>query len=645
MKLKKVQIKDFRCIEDSGEFTIDDVTCLVGKNESGKTAILKALHKLKPAGDESEKFEPAKDYPKRKWRPDIAVPSEPPAISTTWEFEERDLILIEEKLGKGVITDNTFILSNGYENTPNYELSIDENVLARNLIESVGLTDEEKKLLIDVKTVSDIGKALGTLAQRTENQEKLFQTISKEYKNGTWKAILQLVHAMVPSFLYFDQYLKLSGEISVNELLKRKSENRLDDKDRIFIALLSLAGTTLETVHNAKTFEEFNSALRAVSNQVSEQIFKYWSQNRHLDVQMRLDNARPEDPHPYNSGYVFRTRIDNKRHRADTGFDERSSGFVWFFSFLVWFNEIRKTYNENLIILLDEPGLTLHARAQADLLRYIREQLKPEHQVIYTTHSPFMIDADKILSARTVEDVVKIDPKTKEETLFGTKVSGDVLSTDPDTISPLQRVLDYEITQTLFIGKRTILVEGESDFLYLKWFSKQLENLGKPGLDYRWTISIVKGIDRIPGFISLFAGNQIKMVALTDFHLGQKQKIENVRKSLPDGNLLTVDQYTGKKEADIEDVFGDQFYLELVNHCFKLKDGVKLEQSKLNPQLRIVPQVENHFATLPPYNPEFNHFIPSEYLFQNIEDGGSLPGFDFALSKMEQLIRDLNSLL
>jgi predicted ATP-dependent endonuclease of OLD family len=47
MKLQKVQIKDFRCIDDSGEFVIDDVTCLVGKNESGKTAILKALHKLK----------------------------------------------------------------------------------------------------------------------------------------------------------------------------------------------------------------------------------------------------------------------------------------------------------------------------------------------------------------------------------------------------------------------------------------------------------------------------------------------------------------------------------------------------------------------------------------------------------------------
>lgn len=645
MKLKKVRIQDFRCIEDSDEFEIDDVTCLVGKNESGKTAILKALHKLKPAGNDNERFEPAKDYPKRKWRPDTVVPTDPPAIKTTWEFEQDDLSALEEKIGSGVIVNHTFTLSKGYDNERKYELSIEENVLVKNLIDQAGLNDEEKKILADIKTVPNIGTALGKLAQRTENQERLFQTVSKEYKNGAKSAVFQMVDNLIPNFLYFDQYLKLSGEISVNDLLKRQNEHRLDDKDRIFTALLSLAGTTLETVHQAKTFEEFNSSLRAVSNQVSEVIFKYWTQNRHLDVQMRLDNARPEDPVPFNTGYVFRTRIDNRRHRADTGFDERSSGFVWFFSFLVWFNEIRKTYDKNLVILLDEPGLTLHARAQADLLRYIKEQLRPNHQVVYTTHSPFMIDADEILSARTVEDVVKIDNKTKEETLLGTKVSGDVLSTDPDTISPLQRALDYELTQTLFIGKRTILVEGESDFLYLKWFSKQLEASQRLGLDYRWTISIVKGIDRIPGFVSLFRGNQIKMVALTDFQVGQKQKVENVRKSLPQEHLITVERYTEKKEADIEDVLGEEFYLALVNRCYNLADGTKPDPTTLNSQARIVPQIESYFATLPDTIREFNHFTPSEYLFQNGDLGKSLPGFDGALNRMEKLISDLNSLL
>ncbi len=133
-----------------------------------------------------------------------------------------------------------------------------------------------------------------------------------------------------------------------------------------------------------------------MSNQISKEIFTYWTQNKHLDFSLRFDQARPADAAPFNSGYIFRARIDNRRHKTDTNFDERSSGFVWFFSFLVWFSQLKKQYGKKLIILLDEPGLTLHARAQHDLLRYIRERLQPNYQVLYTTHSPFMVDPDNL---------------------------------------------------------------------------------------------------------------------------------------------------------------------------------------------------------------------------------------------------------
>ena len=48
MKLVSVQIKNYKSIEDSGVFSIRDITCLAGKNESGKTAILQALRRLNP---------------------------------------------------------------------------------------------------------------------------------------------------------------------------------------------------------------------------------------------------------------------------------------------------------------------------------------------------------------------------------------------------------------------------------------------------------------------------------------------------------------------------------------------------------------------------------------------------------------------
>lgn len=128
------------------------------------------------------------------------------------------------------------------------------------------------------------------------------------------------------------------------------------------------------------------------------------------------------------------------------------------------------------------PGLSLHGKAQGDLLRYINEKLTPNYQVIYSTHSPFMIDPDNILNVRTVEDVI-----TENDDILGTKVGDQVLSTDLDTIFPLQAALGYDITQSLFVGKNTLLVEGPSDLLYLKWFSKELRNRGKVCLDPRTT--------------------------------------------------------------------------------------------------------------------------------------------------------------
>lgn len=649
MRLLNVRVQDFWCVDDSTEFPISDVTCLVGKNESGKTALLKALHKLKPDAASKEQFVPSKDYPKRKWRPDVAPPVNPPAVSTTWQLDASDISELEKKFGSGVIADRTFTLTKGYDNARRYSIKTDEEAAVRHLIGELKLSEEEKTGSggFDLKSIQ---KAVAEAKEVGASQQKLLETFKQRFPEGVAKAVIQAVDERAPTFLYFDNYLTLPGTVSVNDIVNRQAQNQLTERDRVFLALLALAGTTVDRVHSSGTFEEFNSKLRAVSNQVTDQIFKYWSQNKHLDVDIRLDHARPNDPPPCNTGWIFRTRIDNRRHRADTNFDDRSSGFVWFFSFLVWFYQLRQLYGNILIILLDEPGLSLHARAQGDLLRYIKEQLRPYYQVIYTTHSPFMIDADDLLSARTVEDVVVKEKKKNEEVehLLGTKVSTDVLSTDPDTVSPLQRALDYEITQTLFIGKHTLLVEGPSDMLYLKWFSGQLEKAGKPGLDYRWNICSVRGIDRIPGFVSLFRGNNLHIAAVVDVQTGHKAKIDNARKVLEDKHLLTLDGYAGQSEADIEDVLGREFYVALVNKAYDLRGKEKIAAIKpagVPVPDRVVKEIAEHFATLPPRFPEFDHMEPAEHLFQGGDDGTKLADFTEALGRMQKLISDLNALM
>ena len=645
MRLENVQITDFRCIEDSGEFSLDQVSCLVGKNESGKTAILKALHKLKPDNATKESFVPSSDYPKRKWRPDAPIQESHKVISSTWEMSDGDVAAVESVFGSGTLADRIFTLNKGYDNTRRFSVQINQAALLKSFVSKDKLSTEDFQPISACKTVDEVTEALKELPSRTQAQDSLFSELNAKFPKGSSLAFENVIAARVPTFLYFDEYLTLPGAVAINEVLARKQQNILTDRDQIFLALLSLAGTTLENVVQAGTFEEFNSRLRAVSNQTSDMVFKYWSQNRHLKVDIRLDQARPADPAPFNSGYVFRTRIENTRHRADTSFDERSRGFVWFFSFLIWFYDLKKKHGDDLIILLDEPGLSLHARAQADLLRYIREELSPHYQVIYTTHSPFMVDPDRLLSCRTVEDVVVKDKATNEERLLGTKVSGDVLSTDEDTISPLQRALDYELTQTLFVGRNTLLVEGPSDLAYLKWFSRQLSLAGKSPLDYRWNICIGGGVIRIPGFVSLFRGNGLNVAAMVDVQHGEKQKIELARKALGE-SLVTVNAFASQEDADIEDVLGREFYVALVNKALDLRQPHKMPANKpSSAPVRVVKEVEAHAAALPIQYSEFSHFMPADWLYQHEEEGAKLPGFSVALERMEKLIAKLNSLL
>ena len=124
-------------------------------------------------------------------------------------------------------------------------------------------------------------------------------------------------------------------------------------------------------------------------------------------------------------------------HGATVRLGKRSKGFVWFFSFLAWFSQQRQK-KISLILLLDEPGLVLHASAQIDLLHYIEMELKPFHQVIYTTHSPFMVDANNFDRIRIVRDRSMEENHALSKGERGTKVFTDILEADPDTLFPLQ---------------------------------------------------------------------------------------------------------------------------------------------------------------------------------------------------------------
>lgn len=468
MRLTHVTVKNFKSIEDSEEFSIGDVTCLVGKNEAGKTAILQALHRLNP--DSGEKtFDIQSSYPRRflseyeERHPDgNAI-----VLFTRWQLTDAEIADLKTLVGPSALTRTTITIEKSYGvDTISWGIGVDESEATAFLIESSGLHAEERTTVAGLKTVAALNAQLGALGTAASERHKaLSALLAKDFKRGS-AAMAVIDRLRVPKFFYFSSYDRMSGQVSLEQMMTKKNAGTLDRNDQVFIAFLSMVGTTLEDMGKLNQFEPMIAKLESVSNRVSRDIFAYWSQNKNLKVQFRLDTGRSGDPAPFNSGNILRTRIENTIHEASVSFDDRSTGFVWFFSFLVLFSQIKKTYGDNVILLLDEPGTSLHAKAQEDLLRYFKEKLIPNHQVVYMTHSPFMVPADNLLAARTVEDVVKRDAQGSITEILGTKVREDVLSVDRETLFPLQGALGYEITQTLFIGKNSLLVEGPSDILY-----------------------------------------------------------------------------------------------------------------------------------------------------------------------------------
>ncbi|ANZ36959.1 hypothetical protein BBK82_13635 [Lentzea guizhouensis] len=645
MRLIKARVTNFKSVLDSGWFTVGDLTCLVGKNESGKTAVLEALEKLDSVVKERSSFRDT-EYPRMNWSEYEESDKVDIGLSTEWKLDQEELKYLQELCGgEGVFTSDVITVVKNYDNELVWTLPLNVQEAVRLAVVNSGLEKTEKAELQGITTTKLLFRKLEAMDERTPRQEAFLSELKEKWSGSLRGKVVGYLRQRVPQFVYYSQYDRLPGKVSLNQLVQMQQANQLDQLQgsRVFLALLSMVNTTPVAISQISTSEQLISKLEAVETRLSKKIFKYWSQNRHLKVRFRFDEASPGDPAPFNTGKVFQTRIENMRHEATIRLDERSTGFIWFFSFLVWFSEVQRLHGENLVVLLDEPGLTLHARAQADLLRYMKTELVPNYQVLYTTHSPFMIDPADLLSCRTVEDATGEDDE-----VLGTKVGDRALSADGDTLFPLQAALGYELTQTLFIGKDCLLVEGPSDLLYLQWASEQLRAQGRTALDKRWTVTPCGGITKVPSFMALFGGNRLHVAVLTDHGQGDKRKVRELRESelLQDGHVFTADMYCdGAAEADVEDMLGRGFYTELVKATYGLTAKQAMPKTKPGdaPE-RVTSEVEDYFRTLPARVPEYDHFAPSRYLLEQASKL-TLPGQDEALNRFEKLFEDLNGLL
>src|SRR5690606_28515711 len=164
--------------------------------------------------------------------------------------------------------------------------------------------------------------------------------------------------------------------------------NSLEDSEyKTARALFELADIDTSELLKASSFEDFIAELEATEAIISGELFKYWQTNKNLNMAFQIDKVEETDNRNNTRiiEHILDVRVKSKG--VSLSLKNRSKGFNWFFSFLVWFKKIQEDSNSKYILLLDEPGLNLHASAQADLLRFL-EDLSENYQIIYTTHSP-----------------------------------------------------------------------------------------------------------------------------------------------------------------------------------------------------------------------------------------------------------------
>lgn len=633
MLLVSAEVGPFKSINTPQVVDIDPtITVLVGMNEAGKTVFLQALEKSGDALGVAA-FDHISDYPRKDlsgyMKKHEASPDK--ATKLTYQLSDDEVDKVNAALGTELPKKFEFSITRSYKNQGIISIKVDEDPVLKKLLGSSPLSPGALTAAQAATSIRDIPTKLAGVGLTAEDNAFL-EAIQKRITAAgpSWVSVVEFevwkhLDGQLPKFLYFSDYDLLPDKMNLQDLAQRVEQAKHDPKHllpkhRAVLALLRMADISLADFQAPEGYESLKAKIEGVSISITDQIMEFWHQNENLEVEVDIKQD-PKDEAPFNNGPNLYLRIKNRRHRGvSTPFQQRSRGFIWFFSFLVWFDSVqhqldasKQAAERGLILLLDEPALALHALAQADFLAYI-DDLAKRHQVLYTTHSPFMVHTERLDQVRVVED------KPSE----GTVISSNVGGADPRTIFPLQAALGWTVAQNLFISKKNLLVEGPSDLLYLKVVSSLLEASGRHGLAEGVTIVPTGGLDKVVTFVSLLGANGLKLVVLHDFHGAEDQKLQELvkQKIINPKQILNASQYrdlaalgANGKASDIEDLFSPAIYLGLFNAAYaKQLGGVKLNEADLPAGDRIIDRIERCLTAKGikvRSGGGFNHYLPS----------------------------------
>ncbi|WP_420229857.1 ATP-dependent nuclease [Psychrobacter sp. ER1] len=563
---------------------------MVGPNEAGKTVVLKALQQLNKPKD-VDGFEALRDYPRSKYN-DITsgrVLIEDVTVVTGWfRLDEDDKEAIPAEFHDCIYEVNKSIDNQVYHSLENAPPKIYYKDIRNDLSRLIAHLDKQYaieypnketekpsgNLNTIIKNWSDntvisadkAGELKGFLEnnfalidednnkeeQRFENLKDLIQL------NEQRDSVLETLDERKPVFILFNNYFKVKPSVHLAHLVQRTENNLLDDAyyDYGNLCLLKLLGFTareLSELGNTQSpkindtvalkaykdkLDSRSYQLNAASVQLTDEIRKVWMPNPERPEADKLKVTA--------DGQYLKVVVEDDIG-VDIELDQRSEGFQWLVSFFVVFFAEAMDKHKNAILLLDEPGMSLHGLKQRDFRETIT-RLAEKNQTIYTTHSPFLVGPDEL-------DIVKVvEMKNRRD---GTKIHTTISSSDPAGLLPLQEALGYDLAQSLFTQKKNLILEGITDYWYIEATAALLRKDNVVNLDNKIALVFANTAGKVVYYATILHAQKLKIAALLDSDSAgdQAAQQENLIHTLGNKNIFrTKDYCKNVSKPEIEDL-------------------------------------------------------------------------------------------
>ena len=595
MKLVKARVQNYRSIIDSGLFEIEELkTILVGPNEAGKTVLLRALQQLNKPSD-VEGFKAIRDYPRSLYN-DI----------TTKQIKAEDIEVVrgyfkldkeDKELVDSEFENCTYILyrnldNKGYhflEDAPDKitfgDIRKDLSRLIAHIDKQFELGESESKKenpSIKFKSITD--KFLDTMQFSAENSKELLACLEEFYSlideenekeeerfsnikekivfNNKFADVLKILDSRLPVFVLFNNYFKVKPSIHLEHLAQRV-EQKLLEEDKFYdygnlclLKLLGFSARELANIGNTPSPDKNNlDALTKYKDTLDNRTYQLNAASVRLTNEIKnIWNPDPNRPEAEKirisaDGQYLKVVVEDEIG-VEIELDQRSEGFQWIVSFFVVFFSEAMDKHKNAILLLDEPGLSLHGLKQRDFRSTI-SKLALKNQTIYTTHSPFLVGPDEL----DIVKVVELKDRNK-----GTKVHTTLSSSDPAGLLPLQEAFGYDLAQSLFSQQRNLILEGLTDYWYLDSMSQLLKSDKIEVLNEKIALVFANSAGKVVYYATILFAHNLKVAALLDSDAAgdQAAQQENLVHTLGNKNILrTKDFCNGISKPEIEDLLRD----------------------------------------------------------------------------------------